>query len=159
MRREEKPNRCHWMVYCTYNMLNLFQALLCPSSGARDYMCVITAYGVRCLGCWLLEVRCRTSGYASRMRDVARATSFTPNTVSASAFQTTGRQKLECIIPHAVKHSLVLLRMDKKLPKTCWADWNINKFLFLHLVGFLHYLYQWRTVKQTPNLHAPNRLY
>ena len=34
-------------------MLNMFRALLCPSSGARDYMCVITAYGVKCLvsGC------------------------------------------------------------------------------------------------------------
>jgi hypothetical protein len=35
-------------------------------------MCVITAYGVRCLGCSLLEVRCRTAGYAFGMRDVAR---------------------------------------------------------------------------------------
>ena len=36
-----------------YNTLNMFRALLCPSSGARDYMCVITAYGVQCLvaGC------------------------------------------------------------------------------------------------------------
>ena len=63
LRREDKPTRCHRMVYCTYNMLNMFRALLCPSSGARDYMCIITAYGVRCLGCWLLEVRCRTAGY------------------------------------------------------------------------------------------------
>ena len=23
-RREEKPTRCHWMVYCIYNMLNMF---------------------------------------------------------------------------------------------------------------------------------------
>ena len=45
MRREKKPTRCHWMVYCTYSMLKMFRALLCPSSGARDYtcMCVITA--------------------------------------------------------------------------------------------------------------------
>ena len=42
------------MLYCTYDMLNMFRALLCPSSGARDYMCIITAYGVQCLvaGCW-----------------------------------------------------------------------------------------------------------
>ena len=53
MRRQEKPTTCHWMLYCTYDMFNMFRALLCPS-GARDYMCVITAYGVRCLGCWLL---------------------------------------------------------------------------------------------------------
>jgi len=26
------------MVYCTYNMLNMFRALLCPSLGARDYI-------------------------------------------------------------------------------------------------------------------------
>ena len=49
MRREEKPTRCHWLFYCTYNMLNMFRALLCPSSGARDYMCVITAYGAQFL--------------------------------------------------------------------------------------------------------------
>jgi len=36
------------MVYCTYNMLNMFRALLCPSSGSRDYMCVITECGVQC---------------------------------------------------------------------------------------------------------------
>jgi hypothetical protein len=71
-RREEKPTRCHWMVYCTYNMLNMFRPLLCPSSGARDYMWVITACGVWCLGCWLLEVRCRAAGYAFGIRDVAR---------------------------------------------------------------------------------------
>ena len=35
-------------------------------------MCVITAYGVRCLGCWLLEVRYRAAGYAFGIRDVAR---------------------------------------------------------------------------------------
>jgi len=46
MHREENQLRCHWMLYCTYDMLNMFRALLCPSSGAWDYMCVITAYGV-----------------------------------------------------------------------------------------------------------------
>jgi len=25
------------MAYCTYNLLNMFRALICPSSGARDY--------------------------------------------------------------------------------------------------------------------------
>ena len=45
------------MVYCTYDMLNMFRALLCPSSGDRDCMCVITAYGVQCL-----VAGCRGSG-------------------------------------------------------------------------------------------------
>jgi len=56
MHREEKPIRCHWMVYCSYNMLNMFRALLCPLSGARDYMCVIAVYGVQ----WLVA-GCRVS--------------------------------------------------------------------------------------------------
>jgi len=31
-----------------YVMLNMFRALLCPSSGALDYMCVFAAYGEPC---------------------------------------------------------------------------------------------------------------
>jgi len=73
MCREEKPARCHWVVYWTYNILEMFRELLCPSSGAGDYMCVITAYGVRCLVCWLSGVRCRAAGYAFGMRDIAAA--------------------------------------------------------------------------------------
>ena len=45
------------MVYCSCNMLNMFRALLCPSSGTRDNMCVITAYGVQ-----YLVAGCRGSG-------------------------------------------------------------------------------------------------
>ena len=57
MRREENPTRCHSMLYCTYDMLNIFRALLCPSSGTLDYMCVSAAYGVPCLA-----AGCRGSG-------------------------------------------------------------------------------------------------
>jgi len=28
------------MIYCTHNLLNMFRAPICPSSGARDYTCV-----------------------------------------------------------------------------------------------------------------------
>jgi len=45
------------MLYCTFDTLNIFRALLCPSSGARSYMFVITAYGVQCL-----VAGCRGSG-------------------------------------------------------------------------------------------------
>ena len=38
-------------------MLNMFRALLRPSSVARDYVCVIIAYGVQCL-----VAGCRGSG-------------------------------------------------------------------------------------------------
>ena len=53
MRREEKLTRCHCMLYCIYDTLNMFRELLCPSSGALDYMHAIAAYDVQCLatGC------------------------------------------------------------------------------------------------------------
>jgi len=35
---EEEPTRCHSLLfYCTSYRLNMFRALLCPSSGALDY--------------------------------------------------------------------------------------------------------------------------
>ena len=83
------------IVYCTYNTPNMFRALLCPSSRTRDYMCVITAYGVQCLGCWLSEVKWKTAGYGSRMRDVGRL---------ASSY-----------IPHPALH----LTSDNKQPRHC----------------------------------------
>ena len=41
------------MLYCTYDTLNMFRAILCPSSEALDYMYAIGACGVQCLaaGC------------------------------------------------------------------------------------------------------------
>ena len=49
----EKKNQLDATEWFIALMLNMFRALLCPSSGARDYMRVITAYGVQCLvaGC------------------------------------------------------------------------------------------------------------
>jgi len=37
----------HFIV--NYDMLNMFRALLCPSSEAPNYMCVFAAYGVPCI--------------------------------------------------------------------------------------------------------------
>jgi hypothetical protein len=31
---EEKPTRCHLMIYCSYELFYMFRALICPSSGA-----------------------------------------------------------------------------------------------------------------------------
>jgi hypothetical protein len=112
--REEKPTRCHWMVCCTYNMLNMFRALLCHSSGARDYMCVITAYGARCLGCWLL-VRCSSQPVAwmrsSPHPGYRPATSWVHYTTSC-------------------KHSLVLLKMGEIISRNMlsWLELVINHY-------------------------------
>jgi len=55
-----------------------------------------------------------------------------------------GRQHRGCIIPLAVTHSLVLLKMGKirsNCPKHVELTGTINKPLLLHLVGCLYYLY------------------
>ena len=51
------------MVYCTYNLFNMFQTLTCPSSGAPDYTCVVTACGVQGLGCRWSAVRSCSSSF------------------------------------------------------------------------------------------------
>jgi hypothetical protein len=44
-RGEEKPTRCHSMIYCSCELLYMFRALICPSSGApRLYL----NYNTRC---------------------------------------------------------------------------------------------------------------
>jgi len=44
--REENQLDATEMVYCTHNVLNMFRALLCPSSGARVYTVLFAPYGV-----------------------------------------------------------------------------------------------------------------
>jgi hypothetical protein len=42
---EEKPTRCHSMIYCSCELLYMFRALMCPSLGAsRLYL----DYNTRC---------------------------------------------------------------------------------------------------------------
>jgi hypothetical protein len=41
---EEKPTRCHCMLYCTSDTLNMFRALLCPSSGALFQLAIHPPY-------------------------------------------------------------------------------------------------------------------
>ena len=54
----------------------------------------------------------------------------------------TVRQHRGCIIPQAVTHSLVLLKMQNYFRKHVELTGIINKPLLLHLVGCLYYLYQ-----------------
>ena len=37
MSEEQKPTRCHLLLYCTSYRFNMFRVLLSPSSGAHDY--------------------------------------------------------------------------------------------------------------------------
>jgi len=74
------------------------------------------------------------------VEDVARDILHTKHIVRAAAIQASNWQQSGGIIPHAVIHSLVLLKMGKELPQTCWANLKMNKLLLLHLVGPLLYL-------------------
>ena len=69
MCREEKPTRCHCMLYCIYDTPNMFQALLRPSSGALDCCCMLLLPMV--CSAWLLAVgvRCRAAECASLFLD------------------------------------------------------------------------------------------
>jgi len=58
-----------------------------------------------------------------------------------------GRQHRGCIIPQAVTHRLVFLKMGKVIARNM-LSWLELLMLLLHLVGCLYYLYQWCTVKQ-----------
>jgi len=55
--KNNKPTRCHVLFYCTSYRLSMFQTLLCPSSGARDYDVDyhIGRYGLGllCVGGWV----------------------------------------------------------------------------------------------------------
>ena len=45
------PTRCNRGFYCrSYCLLNMFQASLCPSSGAQEYYTVVAACGILCCG-------------------------------------------------------------------------------------------------------------
>jgi hypothetical protein len=65
-------------------------------------------------------------------------------------FQTIGRQHRGCIIPQAVNTVYCSWRRAKSSPKHVELIGIINKPLLFHLVGCLHYLFQWCMVKQIP---------
>ena len=75
------------MLYCTYDMLNMFRALLCPSSGVLDYTCVIAAYGVQCLVAGYRGSRTGQQGVRlgrGMLHDCSRATSLSTMTPADS---------------------------------------------------------------------------
>ena len=97
-------------IYCRfYCMLNMFRAILCPSSGAREYYT-----DGRCL--WYLVLWFSGCRYGVELKVMC------PNT--------TGSDHLYNIIE--------LLMMGIVLPETCWACNKIcNKYNLLYLVGIL----------------------
>ena len=64
--KNKKPTRCQLLFYCTSYRLSMFRALLCSSSGARDYD-VDYHIGRFGLGYCMLEVRCGQPGHYSSL--------------------------------------------------------------------------------------------
>ena len=127
-------------IYWYSNQLNMFRAFFVHPQERKTMFYSMWYNALKLLPAGVLE--CGGTDYSQCLHQPA-TTWVSCNTESLTIVSaSTGRQKLGCIIPHAVKHSLALLRMGRKSPEACWADWNIHKFLLLHLVGPLHYLYQ-----------------
>jgi hypothetical protein len=115
--------------YCrSYCFLNMFQAPLCPSSGAREYYID---------GCclWSLVLWFSSCRYGVELRVVcpvceSRAAPHHTDNLKTKAPKTTGGNQLY--------NTLELLMMGKMVPETCWASNKIcNKNHLSHLVGIL----------------------
>ena len=97
-------------IYCRfYFMLKMFRAILCPSSGAREYYT-----DGRSL--WYLVLWFSGCRYGVELKVMC------PNTIGSDHLYNT----------------LELLMIGIVLPETCWACNKIcNKYHLLHLVGIL----------------------
>ena len=69
--RNKMPTRCNRGFYCrSYCLLNVFQAPLCPSSGAQEFIQWLLPVVFRAVVFKLL-VWCGAEGYVSSLHDAA----------------------------------------------------------------------------------------
>ena len=119
------PTRYNRGFYCrSYCLLNMFQAPLCPSSGAQEYYTVVAACGFQVAGLvWSWGLCVRFAGCCRILQTRHITLSSTPD------------QQLE---NHSMKYhrqqppynTLELLMMGIVVPETCWASNKIcNKNL------------------------------
>ena len=126
-----KSGRCNGVLLCVWPCIIDINNVKEPTRCNNKYLLIFqSTQHVSCIFFAHSQER-KTVGYSMWYN----APKLLSDYVRAATFQTTDRQQFAFIIPHAVNHSLVLLRMGKKLPEICWADWKINRMLLLHLVG------------------------
>jgi len=126
--------------YWSSKQLNMFRAILWTLSGAQDCDLQGVVYWPHVVG--------RRSG----MRRHGLC-------VRAATLRTSDRQPADSI-PHAVNHSLALLINCKELPETYWAALEINKLLFLHLVGpLIYYNHSFLTVHYSFSIGSVDKIY
>jgi hypothetical protein len=101
--------RANWMLlsafYYTYDLLNMFRAPLCPSSGAHDYIPLFI---------WLC-------GYAS---GYCRHPSHIDSQLTPYHHQDPRRRRS---MWWTVVYNHELLMMGIEMPETCWANHECNK--------------------------------
>ena len=123
------PTRCNRGFYCrSYCLLNMFQATLCPSSGAQEYYTVVAACGISCCGfqvaglVWSWWLCVRFAG-CSILQTGHITLSSTPDQQLENHSTKYHRQPPLC-------NTLELLMMGIVVPETCWASNKIcNKNL------------------------------
>ena len=80
------PVRCNRGFYCiSYSLLNMFQAPICPSSGAQEYYTVVGDCGISCCGfqvaglVWSWGLCVRFAGFCSILQTGRITLSSTPD--------------------------------------------------------------------------------
>ena len=121
--RVKKRTRCHLIFYCTSYSLNMFQALLYPSSGARDY----DVYRIGHIVLGFLYVGGEGGLGWSGIR--VAGLSLQPvhhSSLTAPYLQPTANQERHDQCGNQ-QHSRELLMMGILVPETCWAYKKYSK--------------------------------
>jgi len=108
----------------------MFQAIICPSSGAWDCGYSNVVYCRDVVVGWRSGVR----WHRLCVRCEGCCSSNIPHTehiVYAAAPRTSNTLHHQDNTPHCCNHSLMLLKMGKWLSETCLADSKINKILIV----------------------------
>ena len=117
----------------SYCLLNMFQAPLCPSSGAREYYtdgCCLWFLVLWFSSCWYgveLKVMCPVC-----------STQTGHTTLSSTSYRQLKNQAPNTTGSNHLYNTLELLMMDIMVTETCWARNRIcNKKHLLHLDAIL----------------------
>jgi len=142
-----RPTRWHLLYYVNL-LLNMFQMLIHPSSGACDYLvrccvgCIVLTWGVLVLcsgiGCWWCGIRAPVQPALGYHITNSQSRYITPTRLKSAQYS----------LHNNAPSSRMLLKMDVLTSETCWAvKWH-NKASVIKLV----YLYSkgWIFASATP---------
>ena len=143
------PTRCNRGFCCSsYCLLNMFQAPLCPSSGAQEYYTVVAACGISCCGfqvaglVWSWGLCILQTGHI---------------TLSSTPDQQLENHSTKYHSQQPLYNTFELLMMGIVVPETCWASNKIcNKNLCCIKLAFYFHILTTMQVKITSNSWSYN---